>query len=202
MCFGGGGGDGGAAADARRREEERQARIKQGTESINQNFSQFNDDFFGDIRQAGLDFFTPTIKQNFGDARERLVFSLANSGLLQSKTAARQFGRLNDLFKQAGQQAEASATDAANRVRQNVETARGNLFNTLNASADANAAASLAAQQADALSQPVTFQPLPNLFANFLQDLSTRAAANPAAVRRIVSGTQLFNNPAGVRTIG
>ena len=45
MCVGGSGGDGGAA-ERRRQEEERQARIREGNKSINDTFSQFDDDFY------------------------------------------------------------------------------------------------------------------------------------------------------------
>lgn len=177
-----------SAQIAREQETQRQARITEGTSSINTAFEGFNDDFFGGIEQSANDFFNPQIDRQLGRTRESLIKNLARQGNLNASTGARQLGDL-DL---AGQEQRATfanqARGAATSARADVENNRANLLRQLQASADPSAAAATSAAQAQALSAPQQFSPIGDLFTKF---------ANNSAVQ-INAARRGFNNPASL----
>lgn len=179
--MGGGKGGGGEAAAARQDEQERQQRIREGTSSINDTFdSQFNDGFFGNRRKAFLDYASPQLEDQYGDAQKELTFALARNGTLDSSVRGAKTGELQkkyDLNKQMlADQALASETDARNAV----EDARSGLIVSLNATGDATGAANSALARASALSKPAAYSPLSQLFADFTGTLGTQAAIERA----------------------
>lgn len=140
----------------------------------------FNDQFFADRRKAFLDYATPQLEDQYGDAQRQLTFALARNGTLDSSIRADKAAELQkkyDLNKQMiADQAVASETDARNAV----EDARANLIATLNASGDAQGAAQSALARAAALSKPAAYSPLTQLFADFTSTLGTQAALERA----------------------
>lgn len=171
---------GGEAAAMRRDEQERQRKIREGTGRIDDIFGQFNDDFFSGRRQAFLDYATPQLEDQYGDAQKQLTFALARGGLLDSSVRGQKAGELQkeyDLTKQqVADQALASETDARNAV----EDSRANLVAMLNSTGDAQGAANMAINRASALSKPVPFSPLVGLFSSFTQGLGQQAALERA----------------------
>jgi hypothetical protein len=176
MCFGGGG-DGGAA-QARQDELERQARIKQGTDAVNNNFKQFNPGFFDQRAAAYKAYATPQVQEAFKGNADQLAYSLARSGLTNSSESARQQGVLQRDKALALQQVASGAMTERQKAMQAVEDNRNTLINQVQSTSDPQLAAANALRQANVLtSQSNNFSPLANLFANTTGML---AAANQA----------------------
>ena len=202
----GGKSGGGEAARARADEEARQARIRSGTTSINNTFdSQFTDDYYKQRRNAYIDYATPQLEDQYADAQKQLTYALARGGLLDSSIRGSKLGELQQQYALQNQdiadKALASETDARNAV----EDARSNLITTLNATGDAEQAASTAISRASALSQPAAYSPLASLFSNFTDALGTQAALSKAnsyagsGTGATNYSTGLFNNRNSVR---
>lgn len=162
MCgiFGGGGGGDGGAAAARQQEKDRQDRITQGTQSINDQFTKFDDPYFKTQSDAYDAYAKPKLDQQYADARKQLVFNLSRSGILNSTEAANQERKL-------AQQNDAYQTDVVNqgdafaqKSRADIEGSRNNLISQLTATEDPAAAAANAGRAADLASRPPVFDPV------------------------------------------
>ena len=181
MGGGGTGGGGGAAAAARADEQARQERIRQGTESINQTFAQFDDNFYNKRREDALSYFNPQFDQQYQDARNALAFSLDSSGLTNSSVRAQREEELQRLYDTNRRAVADQALGHANTARTNVERARGDLISMLNASGDAGGAANSAMSRASALAAPDTYSPLGQLFSTFTSALGQQAGLERAS---------------------
>lgn len=175
----GGGGDGGSGA-ARADEQARQARIRQGTARIDNIFGQFDDDFYGGRRQSYLDYATPQLMDQYADAQKQLAYALDRAGTTDSSIRADREAELTKLFETNQRAVNDEALNFEQKARSNVEGARGNLITTLNSTADADAAAKQARSQAASLTQPDTYSPLAQLFANFTGALGNQARLEQA----------------------
>lgn len=178
------GGNSGAkeARIARAEEAARQERIRQGTQRIGTIFdSNFNDQFFDGRRQAYIDYATPQVEDQFADAQKQLTFALARGGNLNSSVRGEKAGELQQRFDLTKQEVADKGLSYANEARANVENARSDLVGMLNATGDAEGAASSAISRAATLSQPMAFSPLTQLFADFTAGLGQQAAVERAA---------------------
>jgi hypothetical protein len=175
MCTGGGG-DGGAG-QARADEAARQARIKQGTASIDKNFSGFNDGFFDSRARAYTNFANPQLADQYARTQQNLTYNLARQGLTASSEASRNAGELQRQYNDNRAQIAAQGMDAANDARNQVEQNRSELLAQLNATSDPAAAAASAVNRADVLSRQQSFSPLGQLFANTTGLLGNAATA-------------------------
>jgi hypothetical protein len=170
MCFG----DGGAQkqADQQRRDEvARQNRIKSGMSSIADAFSGFNDSFFAKRAKDYVDYATPGLEKQAGDARDNLIYALSRTGNLDSSAA---IDRNADLTEETNAKRIAVANqglDGANQLRSQVENMRGNVVAELNATGDSSAAGQAALRNAANLNQPQGFTPLGDLFSSFAQTI-------------------------------
>ena len=169
------------AAQARADEAARQQKIRTGTTRIEDIFkTNFTDAFYKGQRDAFSNYATPQLETQLADARKQLTFALDRSRLLDSSVRA---DKTANLEREAGTQRQAIADQAlgySNTTKSNVEGAKGDLINTLNATGNAEGAANNAISRASVLSQPQPFSPLSNLFANFTSGLGTQAAAERA----------------------
>lgn len=166
---------------ARADEQARQAQIRAGTERIGGIFDgQFNDAFFDKRKQAFLDYATPQLEDQFGDAQKQLTFALARGGNLDSSVRGEKSAELQKQFDLNKQQIADKALASSTESRNAVEDARSNLVATLNATGDAQGAANSAISRATALSQPAQFNPLTQLFADFTSGLGQQAALERA----------------------
>jgi hypothetical protein len=173
---------GNEAAQARADEQARQQRIREGTEKVNTTLdSQFNDGFFGKRQQNYLDYSTPQLEDQHDKASKELTFSLARSGNLDSSVRGDKLGELQKLFDTNKQQIADKALEYKTQAQTSVEDARANLISTLNATGDAEGAASSALARSSALSAPDTYSPLGQLFTDFTAGLGTQAAQERAA---------------------
>ena len=174
-------GGGGEAAAARADEQKRQAEIRKGTTRINSIFDgQFNDDYFNKTRQNYIDYATPQLEKQYGDASKELTFALARGGLLDSSVRGDKVGELQQLYDLNKQQVADQALSYEGEARNATEDARSNLSATLNATGDAQGAANSAIARASALSKPAAYSPLSQLFADFTSGLGTQAALERA----------------------
>lgn len=186
---------------ARADELARQERIRQGTAQIDKTFnSQFTDDFFNSQQQNYLDYAYPQLDDQYKTAKEELAFSLARSGLLDSSVRADKEAELAKMYDTNKQGVLDKAKSYATDARNNVESARGDLITTLNATGDATGAANSAIARATALSQPAAYSALGQLFTDFTSTLSQGAAqAQSNAYSGVGSGgstgTTIYSTP-------
>lgn len=163
----GGGGKNAAkreAARARADEEARQGRIRQGTASINSTFGHFDDNFFGDIRDAFVNFARPQLDDQFRKAGEQNTFNLARSGTLDSSMRGEQTADLQKQYDIERQNLIDKARGYETEARNNVERSRGDLISMLQVTGDATGAANSALTRAATLATPPAYSPLGQLF--------------------------------------
>lgn len=190
---------GNEAKQAREDEQKRQAEIRSGTAQINNTFSQFDDTFFDKQRQTAIDYATPQLEDQYGKANKELTFSLARSGNLDSSTRGQKVGDLQQLYDLNKQKVADDALAGSTQARTATEDARSGLIATLNATGDAQGAASSALARSSALSQPAAYSPLGQLFTDFTSVLGTQAAQERAAAAsggayKSAYNTGLFGN--------
>lgn len=136
----------------------------------------FDDQFFQDRRQAYLDYATPQLEQQYGDAQRDLTFALARGGLLDSSARASKAGDLQQLYDLNMQQVSDEALNYETEARNAVEDARASLIQQLNVTSDVQGAVNAARARSQALSQAPSFSPLANLFSSFTEGLGNRMA--------------------------
>ncbi|MDM9629771.1 hypothetical protein QTL95_28205 [Rhizobium sp. S152] len=169
------------AAQARADEAARQAKIRSGTTKVNSIFDgQFTPDYFDKQQQNFLDYASPQLEDQFGNASKELTFALTRAGLLDSSARAEKEADLQKTYDLNKQQIADQALSYKTQAQNNVEDARSNLISTLNATGDAEGAASSALTRASALSQPAAYSPLADLFTQFTAGLGTQAALEKA----------------------
>lgn len=195
MCMGGGGGDGGAG-EAKRREAQRQARISEGTQNINTQFSRFDDPYFAGREKAYVDYAQPQLDTQYADARKQLVYALSRSGLLSSSTAADRQRKLQEEKARYDMDVVNRAKGYSTQARSDLENARGDLISQLTATEDPAAANAAAVQRADLMSRPPSFDPVGNFVFNAAEGL--RNYANPSTgYGGLVGNKILFNSSPG-----
>lgn len=174
MCFGGGPRiDNSAqqqqqreAAEARRREEERAARIRAGTQQVEDQFSQFDDSFFGDRRDAFMGYYQPQIDDQFRDARDQLTFALARSGNLRGSAAADRQTRLGQDYELQRASVVSRADEDVQRQQDRIAGEKSSLISQLNATGDADRIGNEATARTRVIAQDrPSFDPLGDIFA-------------------------------------
>ena len=176
MGGGGKGGDGGAA-QARQDEMERQARIREGTASVNQLFdSQFTPDFFEKRKQAYLDYASPKLQTQYQDALKKLTYALDRSGTANSSMRGERLSELKRLYDQNQRAVADTALNQVNDAKSNIEQSRASLINQLTATSDVQNAIAQATNQSKILSEQQGYSPLSQLFSQFTDTLGTQAS--------------------------
>jgi hypothetical protein len=177
----GGGKYSGSSDELREEEERRQARIRKGTDKINNTFdSQFSPEYYADQRDNYLKYARPQLADQYGDASKELTYALARGGNLDSSARGEKSADLQQLYDLNAQKIGDDALSYKSKARSSIEDARSGLINTLNATGDAQQAASSAISRADALSAPPAYSPLSQLFTDFTAGLGTQAALERA----------------------
>jgi hypothetical protein len=173
-----------AAADQRAAETARQAQIESGRQQVDRAFAGFDDSFFDGRRQAFVDNAAPQLDRQFRDARENLIYTLADAGTLRSSVAG---NRLADLERSYGENKLMLADQArgyAQQARADVEAARGGVIQNLFAAGDAALAGQQATGQAQMLAAQPTFSPIAQAFQNVGAGIgAARAGQQSAAIR-------------------
>lgn len=124
------------AAAARAEEEARQARIKDGTTKVNQNFAQFDDGYWNGRQQSYLDFYYPELDDQFGDAKDDLTFAHARAGTLNSSMAGANQGKLLKKFDTQKAITLSQAKDDTAAAQGRVSNEKSSLIAQLNATGD------------------------------------------------------------------
>lgn len=196
--------DGGAskaANQAKADEAARQATVRQGTQAVNDTFSQFNDPYFEKQRTNYLNFALPQLDDQYGKAQKTLTYALARDGNLNSSAQAYQNAELQKTYDTQRLSIADQGQNFANQARSSVEDARGNLISTLNATGDATQAAQSAAARAGALSAPQGYSPIGDAFGAILNGIGVQAGAERAAslgaAIKPTYNTGLFGSTAG-----
>ena len=150
MC---GGGDGGAG-QAKKDEEARQARIKAGTEAINQKFASFDNGFYDKRAQAVFDANLPQLNMEHARTKNTLGYAMASRGLLNSSVRDQRANSLeNELEKQRRVVGDLGLSQA-NDLRAKVEDSRGRIYQQLLQSADPATATAAATRESANLTTP------------------------------------------------
>lgn len=184
-----------SAEIARQAEVERQQQIEQGRSAIDQSFAQFDPSYFDRLQGDYTGYYMPQLDQQYGDAKKALIFNLARGGNLDASAGAQQIGNLTRKYKENQAVIGNQAVTTANQQRAQVEQNKSDLYAQLSASADPAAAASTSAARAAALTAPVGYSPLGDLFANFINAGATGVAAERAGYPGFKTG--LFAPPKG-----
>lgn len=172
---------GSEVALARSEEQARQQAIRDGTSKIDSLFGgQFNDDFYAGRAKSYENYALPQIADQFGDASKELTFSLARRGALDSTSRASLATELEKRRALQEQGVKDQARTFANTAKANVEGARADLVNTLNATGDVDSAVRGATARAQVLSAVPGYSPISSLFADFTAGLGQQAAAERA----------------------
>lgn len=171
----------GEAEKARAEEKKRQQSIRDGTTRIDGIFDKnFGDKFFQGRRKSYVDYASPQLEDQYGEAQKALTFALARGGNTDSSAAAEKFAELTKLYDLNKQKVADDALAYETQTRTGVEDARSNLVSTLNATGDAEGAVNSALTRSNVLSKPAAFDPLAQLFADFTAGLGTQAALERA----------------------
>ena len=153
------------AAEARRREEERKARIKAGTERIDETFGTFTDSYYDGIRDDYVDYYQPQLDRQLEDAREGLTFALARSGTLDSSIAAEKQADLTTHYNDNLASILSKAQNSAETQRRRVQGEKSSLVSLLNQTADADRVANEALARTKVLfNERPAYNPLGDLF--------------------------------------
>jgi hypothetical protein len=185
MCiFGGGGGARAAeklqqtqANEVRSDADEKAGKLREGNAAIDNAFSGFNDDYFSKLQRDYTDYAMPQYQDQYNDAKNNIVFSLARHGNINSTVAGDQYADLDKEAAKAMVGIQGTGADIANSARRDVQADKQDVIGQLNTSYDVGSATDSALSAAKALAVPKSFSPLGQLFTN----ISAVAAQNKLA---------------------
>lgn len=182
MC--GGGGDNGQAAarEQTRLMEEQNAKhdnaVKTGKTQIDEAFAQFDDPYYAKYAQTYKDTYNPQLDDQYATAKDKLTAILAGRDTLDSSIGAdaitKQTKTYNDTQTDIGNKSQ----DAANGLRTQVDTTKGNLYATNSAVADPLTMATQAQASAGSIVNPASYPSLSNVFADGLSSFATANKTN------------------------
>lgn len=140
----------------------------------------FNDEFYNGRQQAYLDYANPQLQDQYSNAQKQLTYALARSGNLDSSARGEKSGELQKLYDLNAQKVADDALNYKTQAKTSVEDARASLISQLNATGDAEGAASAALARSQALSASPSYSPLSQVFQQFTYGLGQQAAAERA----------------------
>jgi hypothetical protein len=179
------------AAAAQQQEQLRTQNIQSGQQSIDQAFGQFDDNYFGNIKQSFLAAQMPGLDQQYEQARDQLTAALAGRGTLESTTGANQMGQLQQRYSQQQAGLGAQAIDFANGIRSQVNDTRNNLLGMAMSGGDPSGIAARATGDATSLartSAQIPTAPLGSVFGAALAPILQGAGAAVNAPRTAPMG--------------
>lgn len=137
----------------------RQQNIQSGNAAIDSAFGQFNDDFFGGIKQSFVNAQMPGLDEQYARAKDELTALLAGRGTLDSTVAADQFARLTQRRDAEAGAIGARALDFVNGLRGQVNNTRNNLLGMVTAGGDPSGIAARATGEATSLARTAAQMP-------------------------------------------
>jgi hypothetical protein len=166
--------------------------------NIDSTFGQFNDPFYAGLRKRYTDYYYPQVDDQAGRARDKMIFGLTRKGILNSDAGAEELARLNTEAQRQRDAVTSGGQSFADKAKGDVESARNDLVNQLNLSADPAAAASSAIARASVLNAAPAFSPLGDLFGDLTNLYATNAIARARAGG---GGTSLFTTGPSARIV-
>ena len=186
MC---GGSKGDSGKEARRLEAERQAKIQQGTASVNKAFGSVDDGYYDNLQHDYTSYYEPQLEKQFSEARKNII--LNNPSGTAGSSFAKRMAELEQMYQEQQGLIDSQAMDAVNSRRREIEGNRSNLLSQVNAGLGSDSAARLAINQSKAFTQPLPFSPLADVFAQATADV---ANAKQASRQGYVAATPLLFN--------
>jgi hypothetical protein len=136
-----------------------------GNVSTGKNTDGFGADFFNGIRKDVSDYYMPQVARQYGEARDKTTYALANAGTLNSSVATDETAKLAEQNRlnraDVLAQGDSAAADARSRLATERAKAEGQLYATENPTLASNQA--LAAVKDIRLDQP-KMSPLSEIF--------------------------------------
>lgn len=178
-------------------EADRKAAIAAGRGVVDTGFSGFDDNYFGSLANTVLNYYQPQLDQQFGEAQKQLKFKLARQNLLQSDTASKAFADLTGKYNVQKAGIASQAADAARSARENVSSAKSQLYSYADAAADpAEVNQRLGQETSRIRSYQPELTPLGQVFTDYLSPIVNQIGAGIAAESQGYRGfnTGLFNN--------
>lgn len=193
-----------SAEVARQQAVEREGKITQGRASIDKQFGIFDPQYFQNFQNAYTENYNPQVDKQFNEARQAMKYNLARGGMLDSTAGQKSFGDLVTSYNDARRDVASQAVDATNKLRSDIDSAKGDLYAQNSASADPSLSSIQAVSRAGSLQSPASYSPLGDLFsgaanagASYLQG---RQARWPSEDRgQLAPGAML---PRGYRSSG
>ncbi len=117
-------------------------------------------------QQAYMDYAQPQLEDQYGDAREKLTYALANQGQLAGSLSGERYADLNQDYDLRRQEVADQARGYANQARSDIASQKQSLLQMLSATADPGATATAARSAVGSLQQTPSFSALGPLFQN------------------------------------
>jgi len=207
MCLGGGGGGGGddflkeEYARQAAEEEARQGRITSGKAAIDNAMAGYDDSFYAGQAQNYMDYATPQIEDQYGDALRSLKNALSRNGVSQSSMAAERRANIEEKLAQAQTDAARQGQSFANDTRQSLASVKNNLISQNQSLADPTLISNMAANQSVAASQLPSYNPVAQIFAGAADGLATQSQLEARGKARY-DMAELFNMKGSGRVVG
>jgi hypothetical protein len=166
--------------------------------NIDTAFAPFDDNYFAGIQSKYNDYALPQLQDQYNQAKNNIVFSLARKGNLNSSTAGDLYGELDRENATNLVGIEGAGKDYANQARSAVEANRKDITGQLNTTYDADSANNLAltAAKSLAVAKP-SFSPLGQLFQNISAVAAqNRLASDPYGAAGPTGGARTFGSGA------
>jgi hypothetical protein len=157
-----------AREQQRLEEETRKANIQSGQGRLDEAFAQFDDNYFGKVKDDYTGAKNPDIDTQYGKAKDALTAALARRGTLSSTIAGNAFGDLDTKRNDARSDVANEAADAANKFRSSIEKSKGDLISLNQSAADPTMIAARAKGEATSLVAPKATGELGDLFGSAL----------------------------------
>lgn len=190
---------------ARAEANDKSARLKQGTDNINNAFSNYDQNYYQGLANKYSDFYLPQLADQGQTAQQQLLYGLARQGILNSSAKGYEYGQLQKQYGLQQQGILSNAQAYSNNAKQQIENQRSNLLSQLNATGGdkVTSAGFLGGSSANAvgsypISAPVlqSFSPLGDLFQNVSSVAANDARVSNATGRPGFLQTA-FNNVSG-----
>lgn len=143
---------------------------------VNKSAGTFSPEYYKKLRDSYINFATPQLVDQYTDAQKQLVYAMARSGNLDSSARGQLTADATKIYNTGKQDIVDKGNEYVNTNKTAVEDARSGLITTLNATGDAQGAATSAINRARTLSAPPAYSPLTQLFSDFTAHLGTQAA--------------------------
>jgi hypothetical protein len=165
-----------SAEIARQQAVEREAKINQGKQSIDNAFGVFDPQYYQKYQDAYTANYNPQVDRQFQQAKQQVQYNLARKGTTDSTIGQKNFGDLVTGYDDARRQVASDAADASNKLRQNVESQKSQLYAQNSASADPSLSAIQAVSSAGSLRTPANYSPIGDLFSGLVNTTASYMA--------------------------